>query len=243
MHRVVQIARTFSTKPNKENFLTGIDGDYKKMTVFQKKQISPDSYMLLLGYDKEKVLGVPVGRHMRIRFPENHAEARTFTPLNNLEIPGSCELLFKVYRPTPEFPNGGRMSQYLETLKPGDILTVSGPRGKHEYLGNGEFLFHRLGKSMRFSRVSFVSGGTGLTPLYSILMNLKHTDPTKFTLLYANKTEADILHRDKLEDWKKSLKTDTFRVAYTVEYPSPSWKGYLGRVNKTMLQEIGRAHV
>ena len=154
MHRVLQLSRTFGTKPPREAFLSGIDGDYKKMTVFQKKQISPDSYVLLLGYDKDKVLGVPVGKHLRVHFPENHAEGRTYTPVNDLDEPGVCHLLLKVYRPTPEFPNGGRMSQYLETVKPGDVLTVSGPRGKHEYLGNGEFLFHRLGKTMKFSRVT-----------------------------------------------------------------------------------------
>src|SRR3990167_9269835 len=117
-----RIVRGFSGAAKRQALLTGAKGEIQKMTVFQKKQISPDSYMLLLGYDKEKVLGVPPGRHLRVHFPDNMEDGRTFTPLHDLDEAGVCHLMIKVYRPTPEFPNGGKLTQILDKIRPGETL-------------------------------------------------------------------------------------------------------------------------
>jgi len=47
--------------------------------------------------------------------------------------------LIKVYRKNthPKFPEGGILSQYLESLKVGDKIQISGPLGKLSYHGNG----------------------------------------------------------------------------------------------------------
>jgi cytochrome-b5 reductase len=39
----------------------------------------------------------------------------------------------------PKFPEGGKMSQYLENMKLGDPIDVSGPSGRLVYLGKGKF--------------------------------------------------------------------------------------------------------
>ena len=46
--------------------------------------------------------------------------------------------MIKIYRKCEKFPNGGKMTQYLETLKVGDELTISGPVGRLAYHGNGK---------------------------------------------------------------------------------------------------------
>lgn len=38
----------------------------------------------------------------------------------------------------PRFPEGGKMSQYLDAMSIGDTIDVRGPSGKLTYLGQGK---------------------------------------------------------------------------------------------------------
>jgi cytochrome-b5 reductase len=46
----------------------------------------------------------------------------------------------------PKFPEGGKMSQYLENMKLGDTIDVRGPSGRLVYLGKGKFAIKVLRK-------------------------------------------------------------------------------------------------
>lgn len=48
---------------------------------------------------------------------------------------GSFELLIKVYRQCTQFPKGGEMSQYLDSLSVNDEITVTFPFGRLNYEG------------------------------------------------------------------------------------------------------------
>jgi ferredoxin-NADP reductase len=45
------------------------------------------------------------------------------------------EILIKIYRPNTNihFPEGGKLTPYLENLKPGDFINADGPHGKFSY--------------------------------------------------------------------------------------------------------------
>jgi NAD(P)H-flavin reductase len=45
------------------------------------------------------------------------------------------EVLFKIYRAGvhPKFPNGGKLTTYIETLNVGDTINVEGPFGRFSY--------------------------------------------------------------------------------------------------------------
>lgn len=47
---------------------------------------------------------------------------------------------------------------------------------------------------------------------------------TKFTLIFANVEERDILLREEFEQLKKKY-PDTFDVVHTLDKPSEGWKG------------------
>lgn len=69
-----------------------------------------------------------------------------------------------------------------------------------------------------FEHVGLIGGGSGITPLYQILSHaLKDkSNTTKFTLLYGNLTEDDILLRERFDDLHKKY-PDTFNVVYFVD--------------------------
>ncbi len=37
----------------------------------------------------------------------------------------------------PKFPNGGKLTQYMDAMKPGDKIDVRGPSGRLVYKRNG----------------------------------------------------------------------------------------------------------
>ena len=64
----------------------------------------------------------------------------------------------------PKFPEGGKMSQYLNSLSIGDTVDIRGPAGKVVYLGRGYFRVKDPGKpeEIRFATdVGLIAGGTG----------------------------------------------------------------------------------
>ncbi len=73
-------------------------------------------------------------------------------------------------------------------------------------------------------------------------MNHALNDPanrTRFTLLYANVTETDILLRDELDALQRAH-PHTFKVVHTLDKPPAArWTGALGYVSR----ELIKAHV
>ena len=66
------------------------------------------------------------------------------------------------------------------------------------------------------------------TPLHQILTYAlsDKSNKTKFTLIYSNVTEKDILLREEFDDLKKKL-PDTFNVIYFLDKADKNWKGSL----------------
>ena len=62
---------------------------------------------------------------------------RAYTPTSSDDELGHFDLVIKVYwaNEHPRFPDGGKMSQYLESLPIGGEMEVKGPLGHFHYLG------------------------------------------------------------------------------------------------------------
>ena len=62
----------------------------------------------------------------------------------------------------PKFPDGGKMSQYLENLKIGETIDVRGPTGRLIYLGKGKFSIKTLRTSppttIAVKKVNMIAG-------------------------------------------------------------------------------------
>jgi len=88
---------------------------------------------------------------------------------------------------------GGAFSSWLQqTLRPGDLLDVMEPQGRFGAA---------LGRRPR--HVLAVAGGSGITPILSILKSLLARDPkAQATLLYGNRSAASTMFKEELEDLK-----------------------------------------
>nr|KAF6399666.1 cytochrome b5 reductase 1 [Molossus molossus] len=87
------------------------------------------------------------------------------------------------------------MSQYLNSLKIGDVVEFRGPSGLLTYTGKGNFNIQPNKKSPPEPRVAkrlgMIAGGTGITPMFQLIRAILKDpgDPTQCCLLFANQVE------------------------------------------------------
>lgn len=66
---------------------------------------------------------------------------RAYSPISSNDDLGYFELVIKVYwaGQLEAFPDGGKMSQHLESLALGDTIEAKGPMGHITYLSRGRY--------------------------------------------------------------------------------------------------------
>ena len=66
--------------------------------------------------------------------------SKRYTPVSPIDSIGYFSLIIKVYRPNDSHPKGGIVSQFIDRININDSISVTGPIGKLEYLGEGKML-------------------------------------------------------------------------------------------------------
>lgn len=219
------------------------------LPLIEKHEISHDTRRFRFGLPSPKhVLGLPIGQHVNlIATINNEPVVRAYTPVSSDDDLGFVDLVVKVYKRNvhPKFPDGGKMSQFLDEMKIGDKIAFRGPSGKLQYLGNGKFSIKTLrkepAKTVSVKNVNMIAGGTGITPMLQLIRNVlvknKGKDVTKLSLLYANQTVNDILLREELDGLAKE-NPDRLSVWYTLDTPpSDGWKFSKGFINEEMIRD------
>ncbi|XP_007456223.1 PREDICTED: NADH-cytochrome b5 reductase 1-like isoform X1 [Lipotes vexillifer] len=191
------------------------------------------------------VLGLPVGKHVYLSARiDGSLVIRPYTPITSDEDQGYVDLVIKVYLKGvhPKFPEGGKMSQYLDSLKTGDVVEFRGPSGLLTYAGKGMFSIQPNKKSPPEPRVArklgMIAGGTGITPMLQLIQAILKDpeDPTQCFLLFANQTEKDIILREDLEELQ-ARHPDHFTLWFTLDHPPEDWAYSKGFVSADMIQE------
>jgi len=120
----------------------------------------------------EHILGLPVGQHVYVSAKiDGKLVVRPYTPVTSDDDEGEVSFVIKVYfrNVHPKFPEGGKMSQHMESLVIGDTIDVRGPNGLIVYQGNGDFAMRPNKKeepvTQHFDHIGLIAGGTGITPM------------------------------------------------------------------------------
>jgi NAD(P)H-flavin reductase len=119
------------------------------------------------------------------------------------------------------------MSKYIDKLKIGDEVELMGPVGTVKYTPS------------LYKNVGLIAGGTGITPIYQILQHTLNDpkDLTRFTLLFANNQEKDILLRSELTDLSQKY-SDRFKIHHVLVDPPASNNAFeKGFVTKQLIQK------
>lgn len=213
--------------------------------LIEKEELSHDTRRFRFGLAKNTILGLPIGKHITISATVNDKlVVRAYTPVSSDDDVGFFDLVVKVYHANvhPKFPEGGKLSQYLESLKIGDTIDVRGPSGRITYMGYGKLQVEdaknkKLPPSIRTAaHIGMLAGGTGITPMLQVIRAvLKNPgDKTQMSLIFANQTESDILLRKELDECAKDPR---FKVWYTLDKAPENWKYSVGFVDEAMIKE------
>ncbi len=130
---------------------------------------------------------------------------------------------------------GGKMSTYLhQEIKESDTLLVSQPEGK--------FIVEKDEDNARDHY--FIAAGSGITPIMSMIKTVLEEEPQSTAyLLYGNRSEEDIIFRNRLDDIVAKY-ADQFHLVYTLSRPrsekSNGLAGLLGKKNFSWAGETGR---
>jgi cytochrome-b5 reductase len=147
---------------------------------------------------------------------DGKAIKRAYTPSSLPGSTGFFDLTVKRYE-------SGVVSKYLHQQHIGDSVLMSGPNpGGHWVDGMA-------------TRVGFVAGGTGITPMISIIRWIltKRIDAELF-VIFANKTEADIIRRHEWEQYLRDY--PNFHCHHVLEQPPAGWTQGTGRVTPDVLR-------
>ncbi|XP_075972281.1 NADH-cytochrome b5 reductase 2 isoform X4 [Anticarsia gemmatalis] len=216
------------------------------LPLIEREEISHDTRRFRFGLpSSEHVLGLPIGQHIHLTAKiDDDLVIRSYTPVSSDDDKGYVDLVVKVYFKNvhPKFPEGGKMSQYLENMKINDTIDVRGPSGRLQYAGNGVFLIKKMRKDppvqILARKLNMIAGGTGITPMLQLVRHIcsDANDPTEMRLLFANQTEEDILLRNELEKYQTEY-PDKFKLWYTLDRPNEEWKYSKGFINDEMIRE------
>ncbi len=123
----------------------------------------------------------------------------------------------------------GIVSNYLnDTLKANDELLVFPP--------SGNFVIKNGMDSQK--NYFFYAGGSGITPIYSIIKTLLHKYPqSRLNLIYANRDEHSIIFNKQLENLQQT-NTERFFITHILSEASGGWNGMKGRLDKDKMKEF-----
>ncbi|EGS21144.1 nitrate reductase-like protein [Thermochaetoides thermophila DSM 1495] len=224
---------------------------WSHLILHSKTPISPDSTIFTFHFPPSHShlpLGLPAGKHLllRLRDPATREPIiRAYTPLSPSHNIGEVQILIKIYRPDAKkgYPTGGRMTTALESLPLGHPVETKGPVGGFEYRGRGRCVVHEAER--RVKRLVMLAGGSGITPMWAVLRFVvegmrrgeggkRESEPEsepepepECVLVYANRTEGDILLRQALTQLEEQSR-GRCRVVHILTQPGETWRGLKG---------------
>ncbi|KAF9877432.1 hypothetical protein CkaCkLH20_05132 [Colletotrichum karsti] len=196
--------------------------NYHPLPLVEKELIAPNVYRLVFELPTPTtVLGLPIGQHVAIKAEiDGKSVSRSYTPTSNNSDLGRLELVIRTY------PDGLLTGKYLANVEVGDEVLFRGPKGAMRY--------HRgLCK-----KIGMLAGGTGITPMYQLIRAIceDDRDTTEVSLIYANRSEADILLREELEAFARRYPKN-LKLHYLLDAPPENWTYGVGYVTQEMMAE------
>ncbi len=124
---------------------------------------------------------------------------------------------------------GGLMSNHInDHFKAGDTVEIMEPMG----------MFTTEYSASTSRKVVFLGGGSGITPLYSLMRSVLIKEPSSsVALIYGNRSEEYVVFKDQLNALKAQY-GHRFELVHILEEDASGFAQYTGRPTASMIGEI-----
>jgi ring-1,2-phenylacetyl-CoA epoxidase subunit PaaE len=170
------------------------------LIVSEVKRLTPDAVSIALEIpgDLNQTFKFQAGQYITIKHQDKSGEIRRAYSI--AASPSENKLVVGVKK----VPNGIFSTFANDILNPGDTLEVMPPQGRFVYPGSKE--------EQTFLAVA---AGSGITPIISIIKTALESDSkSKFVLLYGNRSLAETMFREELENLTEKY-SERFYLYYT----------------------------
>lgn len=207
----------FKKKKEKQN--KGGDSRYHQLTVKEVNPIAKDAVNLVFEAPGGDFAYEP-GQFITLI---QHVDGKKIRRAYSL-----CSTPFEDANPTVTVKRveGGLMSNHVnDNLKAGDVVEVMEPMG----------MFTTTYDAAALRNLVFFGGGSGITPLYSLIRSVLLKEPnTTISLVYGNRSEEYVIFKKELEELKETY-ADRFQLIFVLEEGEAE---YIGRPTKETIKEI-----
>lgn len=177
-----------------------------------------------------------VPNHLKSMFKYDAGQYLTFSiQLNGEEVRRSYSICTPSIEGAPlsiavKEVEGGKMSTYLNReLKEGSVIEVMPPMGKFTVPAGD-------GSNRNFM---LFGGGSGITPMKSIIETLKEKEPgSRVVLVYANRDRESVIFKSELDAIAESH--PSFEIIYSYDNPPQDWNGLSGYLNESVVGQVAK---
>lgn len=205
---------------------------YRECKIDKAENVTTDTKLYTILLPHGCTMCIPTGYHVHIKHNiEGMEVVRSYTAVvpsldskthkSDVQEGHVIYLMIKTYV-------GGALTPWLNSLKPGDALSIS------SYMGN--FDISRLNEC---THLVMLAAGTGFTPMVRLIYItvVQQRDKNRSVkLMFFNKTQSDIIWRDQLNTLTQL--NDRFIFTNCLSEADDSWTGLRGRVTKDIVKSV-----
>ena len=200
------------------------------LKVIQKIQECDDACTLILSPKKEDQN--IFSSYRTAQFLSFHLNIQGKKIIRSYSLSSSPLLDEKLTTTVKKVEKGQASSYIVNHLKEGEVIFSSRPQGK----------FFKPPADLKPRHYIMVAGGSGITPLFSIIKTVLSCDEeNEITLIYCNRKESSIIYKEALQKWEKDH-SSKMRVIQILSQPQTSFEETpfkkKGRLNTDLLKKI-----
>lgn len=195
---------------------------FTALAIDEIREETSEAYSLFFTPTDPDWLSYLAGQYLTIKVDIDGVEYRRAYSLSS--APGQEDQL----RISIKRVEGGIVSNYLiDQLQAGDTIEVMRPMGS----------FVIKPQVDRGRCYVLIGGGSGITPLMSILKTILHEEPLSVVYLwYGNRRYESIMFREELEDLSRTYGNRLF-ITHCLSQPPANWQGTEGRIDQEKVYE------
>lgn len=187
--------------------------------IIQEKRIIEPTVIIIRVYPQASAEIFPFrpGQYVKIRNPKytKKDEEHFFSIASSPKEMNYLEFCVRQY---------GNWTQAFFQLQEGDVIEIDDPMGTFTW-------------DDKEKNVVFLVGGTGISPVMSMLRYLRDTNSdTKVTMIYGSRNRV-IVYKDELDQLEKDMKD--FRVVHILSEAADDkeWRGYHGFITRDIIEK------